>query len=268
MKTIVITGSTRGIGLGLAREFLKRGCNVMLSGRAKATLDKELESLGREFGAGRVFGATCDVGTYESVQALWDAAAAKFGAIDIWINNAGVNTASMPLWELPARDITAVVTTNLTGTLFGCKVALEGMRKQGFGQIYTLEGHGSDDRKAMGLAPYGATKRAVRYLTQSLQLDVKGTPLQIGTISPGIVLTDLILGQLRHDPKEKREKNMKIFNILADTVETVTPWIAGQVLANTQPGARIAWLTTPKVLLRFLTAGFKKRNLFERISFE
>jgi NAD(P)-dependent dehydrogenase (short-subunit alcohol dehydrogenase family) len=268
MKTIVITGSTRGIGLGLAREFLKRGCNVMLSGRNKATLDKEIEILGREFGADKVYGTTCDVGVYESVQALWDAAAAKFGAIDIWINNAGVNTPSMPLWELPARDIAAVVSTNLTGTLYGCKVALEAMRRQGFGQIYTVEGHGSDDRKAAGLAPYGATKRAVRYLTQSLQLDAKGTPIQIGTISPGIVLTDLILNQLRCAPKDKREKNIRIFNILADTVETVTPWLAEQVLANTRSGAKIAWLTMPKVLGRFLMAGFKKRNLFEHISFE
>lgn len=267
MKTIVITGSTRGIGLGLAREFLKRDCKVMLSGRIQATLDKELENLGREFGVNKVFGTTCDVGVYESVQALWDAASAKFGTIDIWINNAGVNTSSMQLWELPARDIAAVVTTNLTGTLYGCKVALGAMQRQGFGQIYTFEGHGSDDRKIAGLAPYGATKRAVRYLTQSLQLDVKGTPVIIGTISPGIVLTDLILGQLRNDPKEKRGKNIKIFNILADTVETVTPWIVEQVLANRRPGARIAWLTTPKVLLRFLSAGFKKRNLFEHITF-
>ena len=268
MKTIVITGSTRGIGLGLAREFLKRGCKVMLSGRNKETLDKELGNLGRDFGAEKVFGTTCDVGVYESVQALWDAAAAKFGAIDIWINNAGINTPSMPLWELPARDIAAVVTTNLTGTLYGCKVALEAMRRQGFGQIYTFEGHGSDDRKIAGLAPYGATKRAVRYLTQCLQLEAKATPVMIGTISPGIVLTDLILGQLKCDSKDKREKNIKIFNILADTVETVTPWIARQVLENTRPNAKIAWLTTPKVLLRFLLAGFKKRNLFEQISFE
>jgi len=120
----------------------------------------------------------------------------------------------------------------------------------------------------MGLSPYGATKRAIRYLSQSLQLDVQGTPVQVGTISPGIVLTDLILNQLRQAPKEKREKNIKIFNILADTVETVTHWLAEQVLANTRPAARIAWLTTPKVIGRFLAAGFNKRNLFENISFE
>lgn len=268
MKTLVITGSTRGIGLGLAREFLKRGCRVMLSGRSKDTLDKALEALGGEFGQDNVYGTTCDVGVYESVQALWDAAAARFGTIDIWINNAGVNTPSVPLWELSARDISTVVATNLIGTMFGCKVAMQGMLRQGSGRIYLFEGHGSDDRKVMGLAPYGATKRAVRYLHQSLQLDIKDTPVQIGAISPGIVLTDLILDQLKAAAPEKRTQNIKIFNILADTVETVTPWLAERVLADTKPASRIAWLTGPKAMGRFLTAGFRKRDLFRNISLE
>lgn len=268
MKTIIITGSTRGIGLGLAREFLRRGCKVMLSGRSKNTLDNALESLGREFGPENVYGTTCDVGIYESVQALWDAAAERFGTIDIWINNAGVNTPLVPMWELSADDINAVVTTNLTGTLYGCKVALEGMLRQGSGRMYLFEGHGSDDRKIMGLAPYGATKRAVRYLYQSLQLDIKDTPVQVGSISPGIVLTDLILDELRAAPKEKREKSIRIYNILADTVETVTPWLAEKVLADTEPASRIAWLTMPGVLKRFLMARFKKRDLFANISLD
>jgi len=268
MKTIVITGSTRGIGLGLAREFLKHGCRVMLSGRTKETLDSALEALGREFGAEKVHGITCDVGVYENVQALWDAAAERFGRIDIWINNAGVNTPSVPLWQLPAHEISAVVTTNLTGTLLGCKAAIAGMLRQGSGQVYLFEGHGSDDRIIMGMAPYGATKRAIRYLNRSLQLDIQDTPVQVGTISPGIVLTDLILDQLKAAPPEKRQKNIKIYNILADTVETVTPWLAERVLENTKPAARIAWLTGPKIMGRFLTAGFRKRNLFAGMSFE
>jgi NAD(P)-dependent dehydrogenase (short-subunit alcohol dehydrogenase family) len=268
MKTIVITGSTRGIGLGLAREFLRRGCKVMLSGRSHDSLDRALCALSSEFGTDKVHGTTCDVGIYENVRALWDAASAHFGTIDIWINNAGVNAASVPLWELPAPEINAVVSTNLTGTLFGCKAALEGMLRQGHGQIYLFEGHGSDDRKIMGLAPYGATKRAIRYLYQSLQLDIQDTPVQIGTISPGIVLTDLILDELKIAPEEKRERSMRIYNILADTVETVTPWLAERVIANTRPAARIYWLTPSKALWRFLTAKFRKRELFADILFD
>jgi NAD(P)-dependent dehydrogenase (short-subunit alcohol dehydrogenase family) len=268
MKTIIITGSTRGIGLGLAKQFLGRGCRVMLSGRTRQTLEHELENLGKTFGAEKVFGTTCDVGVYESVQALWDAGMAKFGTIDIWINNAGVSAPSVPLWDVSPKDIAAVVNTNLTGTLFGCKVALAGMLKQGFGQIYNFEGHGSDDRKIAGLAPYGATKRAVRYLTETLLLETRNTPVQVCTLSPGIVLTDLILKQLRIAPKEKREKNIKIYNILADTVETVTPWLAEQVLANTRSGAKIAWLTPAKAATRFLGALVKKRDLFQGMSFE
>lgn len=268
MKTIIITGSTRGIGLGLAKQFLSRGCSVVLSGRTKQTLEKELESLGKTFGAEKVFGTTCDVGVYESVQALWDAGTAKFGKIDIWINNAGVSAPSVPLWELSPMDIAAVVNTNLTGTLFGCKVALEGMLKQGSGQIYNFEGHGSDDRKIIGLATYGSTKRAVRYLTETLLLETKNTPVQVCTLSPGIVLTDLIFKQLKRAPKEKREKNIKIYNILADTVETVTPWLAEQVLANNRSGAKIAWLTPAKVVTRFIGALVKKRDLFKDMRFD
>jgi NAD(P)-dependent dehydrogenase (short-subunit alcohol dehydrogenase family) len=268
VKTIVITGSTKGIGLGLARAFLKRNCRVMLSSRTKAALDRVLEKLGSEFGADRVFGTTCDVTDYESVQALWDAAIIRFAAIDIWINNAGISAPGLPLWELPAGDIAAVVNTNLKGTLFGCKVAVAGMLKQGFGQIYTMEGHGSNDRKTAGMTTYGATKRAVRYLTESLLVETKDTPVRIGTLSPGIVLTDLILSQLKAASKEKRENNIKIFNILADTVETVTPWLADQILANRQTGASIAWLTPGKAAARFIGAIFKKRNLFANISLE
>jgi hypothetical protein len=117
--------------------------------------------------------------------------------------------------------------------------------------------------KLLRPAPYGATTRTVRYLTQPLQLDIKGSPVQIGTLSPGIVLTGLILNQLRCASKETREKNIKIFNIFADTVETVTPWLAEQVLSNTRSGAKIAWLTTPKVIGSFFMASIKKRDLFE-----
>jgi len=268
MKTIIITGSTRGIGLGLAKQFLSRGCSVVLSGRTRQTLEQELDNLGKAYGAEQVFGTTCDAGVYESVQALWDAGVAKFGKIDIWINNAGLSAPSVPLWEVSPKDIAAVVNTNLTGTLFGCKVALAGMLKQGYGQIYNFEGHGSDDRKIAGLTTYGATKRAVRYLTESLLLETKNTAVQVCTLSPGIVLTDLILTQLKRQPREKREKNMKIYNILADTVETVTPWLAGQVLANNRTGAKIAWLTPAKAARRFLGALVNKRDLFKGISFE
>ena len=98
MKSIVITGSTRGIGRGLADEFLKRGHNVVLSGRNKETLEKEIKKAEEEFDNSKVIGLICDVTDYKQVQALWDAAKQAFGTVDIWINNAGMTSTSKFLW--------------------------------------------------------------------------------------------------------------------------------------------------------------------------
>ena len=84
----------------------------------------------------------------------------------------------------------------------------------------------------------------------------------VGAISPGMVMTDLILEGLdQSDPDWPRAK--RIFNILADRVETVTPWIARRVLANEKSGARINWLTSMKAFRRFALSPFRQRNLFE-----
>jgi len=74
MKTIVITGSTRGIGHGLATEFLKRGHNVLVSGRSQSNVDQVVDAFGKQFGPDRVAGKACDMTEYTQVQALWDAA--------------------------------------------------------------------------------------------------------------------------------------------------------------------------------------------------
>ena len=94
MKTIVITGSTRGIGYGMATAFLEMGCAVVISGRQQAVVDQAVSALADRFGAEKVFGTACDVRKLDQVQGLWDAAAAHFGRIDIWINNAGPHAMS------------------------------------------------------------------------------------------------------------------------------------------------------------------------------
>ena len=86
MKTVVITGSTKGIGLGLAKEFLKRGCSIVISGRNQHRLEQEVHRLQEEYGDDKVLGQICDVTDIHQVEALWDASKKKFGKVDIWIN--------------------------------------------------------------------------------------------------------------------------------------------------------------------------------------
>src|SRR5690349_9698258 len=92
MQTIVVTGSTRGIGRGLAKAFLERGHQVMVSGRTQAAVDQAVRELSAEVpgAAGRVAGSTADVSKPDDIQKLWDAAVARFQRVDLWINNAAV----------------------------------------------------------------------------------------------------------------------------------------------------------------------------------
>ena len=262
MKTVVITGGTRGIGRGLALELLKRGARVAISGRNGATATKAAAELEAAASAsGRIIGVGCDASSFEQAQALWDAAAAKFGRIDIWVNNAGISAPRKPFTAQKPETMREVVDTNILGVMYATSVALAGMGKQGSGFIWNMEGFGSGGQKQNGMAVYGLTKRAVTYFTESVAKELKDSKVGVGFLSPGIVATDLLLGDYK-DSTAEWERAKKIFNILGDKVETVTPFLAEGILNTTKNGARVAWLTSGKAFARFATAAFKKRDLF------
>jgi len=264
MKAIVITGSTRGIGRGMAIEFLKRGCQVMLSGRSQATVDAEVQWLAEQYGADKVSGTPCEVVDHKQVKALWDAAHNRFGRVDIWINNAGVTHTTKHLAEMDIEEIKPVIDTNITGMIYGSKIALEGMLKQGFGQIYNMEGHGSNDSKLAGVSVYGTSKRALRYFTEVLIDETEGTPVQVCFLSPGIVLTDFLINGMRKRPAEELESIKPILNCLADAVETVTPFLVEHILKNDKHGVEIAWLTDEKANERLNSDEYFSRDLFSQ----
>ncbi len=259
MQTVVITGSTRGIGFGMAQEFLKRGHRVVVNGRSEASTQKAVTALAAD--KDRVLGVAADVGDYAQVQTLWQKAVERFGRVDIWVNNAGMSNPMHPFWEQPAERIESVARTNFLGAMYGSKVAVAGMLAQGGGTVYNMEGFGSTGQFRAGLLLYGTTKYGVHYLTKNLAKEVAKTSVKVCRLSPGIVITDLLMeGYVGKGSDLARAQ--RIFNILGDTVETVTPYLVEQILKNGKNGAYINWLTTPKVFMRFMTAGFNKRNLF------
>jgi NAD(P)-dependent dehydrogenase (short-subunit alcohol dehydrogenase family) len=264
MKTVVITGSTRGIGRGLAENFLARGCRVMVSGRQQALVDEVVAELATGHGGDNVKGKACEITEVEHLQSLWDEAINGFGKVDIWINNAGISIARKPLRQTDPAAISRVVAVNLGGVLLANQVVLAGMDAQGSGQIWNMEGFGSGGQVQPGMCAYGATKRAVNYINKALQKEVKGTGVQVCTLSPGIVVTDLLVGDYDTSSPEW-EKSKKIFNILGDTVATVTPFLVDGVLKADKSGAKVAWLTTGKAFRRFMGAGFNKRDLFREL---
>jgi NAD(P)-dependent dehydrogenase (short-subunit alcohol dehydrogenase family) len=262
VKSIVITGSTSGIGLGLADAFLASGCAVTISGHSQVNLDKAYQILAEKHDKSRVLAYLCDVSHYDEVQGLWNAAMERFGRIDIWINNAGAGHRETPIWDYSRETIDRLVAANVTGALYGLNVASRGMMQQGFGSIYNMEGLGSSGPVIKGLALYSATKSALASLTTAAAKEAEGTRIIVGAIRPGMVATKLITGQYEGHPEEWKRVE-RIFNILADRVETVAPWLADRVLSNQKNGVRIQWLGRWKVLLRFLESPFRKRKIFD-----
>ncbi len=260
-KTVVITGSTRGIGRGLAHEMLKRGCRVAISGRSADAVESAVAELGAQHEAGRVIGAACDVSRPDQMRGLLAAATGAFGEIDVWVNNAGVDTPNVPVAELSDEDLRRIIDVNLTGTLFGLKIPMKEMIRQGHGQIWLMEGFGSAGNVRVGMTPYAVTKRAVRYLGKAMQAETSGTNVHVCTVSPGILVTDLLIGDYDYS-SEDWMKARKIFNILGDKVETATPWLAEQILAADAPGTHVAWLTRRKAFARFALSAFRRRDLF------
>jgi short-subunit dehydrogenase len=178
------------------------------------------------------------------------------------VNNAGLGHKQMSFWEIPTERIETVVNTNVLGTMYGSKVALLGMLEQGSGALYNMEGLGSGGPRVEGTSVYATSKAGLRYFDGMLGQELSDTPVIVGSLNPGMVITELVTSPYDGKPEEW-ERAKRIFNIIADRVETVTPWLAQRMLDNKKNGARISWSSTWKIMGRFLMAPFRKRDLFE-----
>ena len=262
MKHIVITGSTRGIGFGLAKAFLDLDCSVTISGRAQSDVDRAAAELGEKYSTERVSGFACNVRHPDQLQSLWDQSKTHSDRVDIWINNAGYSGPQLAAWLMPPDKAKEIIETNLLGVIYGSMIAVTEMLEQGHGALYNMEGMGSDGRMHAGLTYYGTSNSGRHYFNHSLMKETENTPLVIGSLRPGMVVTDLLTKQYEGRPEEW-ERDKRIFNILADRVETVTPWMAARILKNEKSGVTISWTSKWKIMGRFLSSPFIKRNVFD-----
>jgi len=266
MTTVVITGSTKGIGRGLAEECVRRGYNAVICSRNAddvARVAGEIAGLGH----GRSSGIACDNTDKSQLQALWDHAVEQYGSVDIWINNAGMATSRHAVHELP-EDLTRVlISSNMLGTTFGSQVAVTGFRSQGHGALYNVLGGSFDGKRLVpNMGVYSSTKAGIHLLTKYLVDENKDTDIVIGSISPGMLITENWFTEQEQLSDEEWQKIRPMLNVLCDHVDTVAPWLVEQVLANKQSGKRIAWLTGGKITQRMFAAKVlrRPRDLFSR----
>ena len=264
-KTVVITGSARGLGYEMAKCFRKKNFNVVISDVVKKDVDNAKKRLLVEKGNGEVIGVVCDITKSSDIVKLIDETLKKFNTIDYWINNAGVNQPDKLIWKLTDEEINKMIDIDLKGTIIASKYIMEVMEKQGYGNIYTVEGHGSNDAVIPGLSIYGTAKRGVTYFIKALakECEVNNLDIIVGALSPGIMITDFIVNAFRDKKIELSNKNKKVYNILGDYPDVVAKYLVNRMISNTNNNVRIKWLTNRKAAWRFMTSPFNKRDFFK-----
>ncbi len=265
MKSVVITGAARGLGYCLAEEFVKNNYNVLISDVLESELERSKDLLNKINENVKVISVKCDVSKEEDLENVMTKALDEFNSVDIWINNAGVNQPMVPVWELDKKTIDKLIDIDLKGTILGTNIAIRQMKKQGYGQIYGVEGHGSNNAKIMGLSMYGTTKCALTYFLEATSKEIEEEKLniQLGLLAPGIMITKFTNHSLGNDKMELSEKTKKVYNILGDYPEIIAKFLVEKMITNTKNGVRFSWLTNRKAFFRFMTAGFNKRDFFK-----
>lgn len=181
MKVAAITGASRGIGAGIAKYFQERGLRLALCARSTPSLPESAAVLARRV----------DVTDAAAVDAFAREAVARFGRIDLWINNAGILEPIAPVRQLQPADLRKHLDVNVFGVLHGSQAFLRhAVDPQGGGVLINVSS-GAAWRGYAGWAAYCAGKAAVDRLTECLQLEEAGRGLRAFAVAPGIVDTDM-----------------------------------------------------------------------------
>jgi 3-oxoacyl-[acyl-carrier protein] reductase len=194
-RIILVTGGTRGIGYAVAEALLKAGDTVAITGTTPdgvAKAEHVLSSLGGPSTAlrasGKVVGLACDVRDAASVQRAVETAVARFGGLDIVVNNAGVG-AGVPIADMPHDEWDRIIGTNLTGVFNTCKAAIPHLRTRGGGWIVNISSLAST-HPFPGGAAYCASKAGLNAFSDALMQELRYDDIRVTTVLPGSVATE------------------------------------------------------------------------------
>jgi len=234
---VLITGALTGIGHATARAFAEEGARIVVSGRrdeAGQALAKELRALGAEAEY-----VQADVRHEDDVRNLVDQTVARFGRLDVAVNNAGTEGKTGPVTEQSADSYSATFETNVLGTLLSLKHELRVMLPQGHGSIVNLSstlGHTG----ARGASVYSASKHAVEGLTKSAALEAAGSGVRVNAVAPGPVDTEMLnrftgtadrkAGLVAGVPLKRMGRPEEIAQTIVFLASDKAPFLTGQVI--------------------------------------
>ncbi len=200
-KTALVTGSTSGIGRGIAEMLAEQGCNIILNGFGNAD---EIEALRAQIAKDRgvvVRYDGADLSQQDQIEAMMAKALAGFGSIDILVNNAGIQFVA-PIDELPVEKWDAILAINLTATFHTVRLALPAMKAKGWGRIVNIA-----SAHALVASPfkgaYVAAKHGIAGLTKTVALEVAAQGITMNAVCPGYVWTPLVEKQIPNTAKAR-----------------------------------------------------------------
>lgn len=220
-KTFVVTGASSGFGRGVALELAGQGANVVLAARRAAVLE-EVAGEVRERGGVPLVVET-DVGRLEDVRHLADAAIARFGGIDVWINNAGV-VAIGRFEDIPVEDHARLVQTNVMGVIYGSHVAMRQFRRQGHGTLVNV-GSAESVVPLAYHASYSASKAAVLSLGRALDQEIRLSgekDISVATVLPWAADTPVLQHAANYTGRTARMVSMDDPQMVVDAIVWVS----------------------------------------------
>ncbi len=200
-KVALVTGSSRGIGAGIARLFAQEGAKVVLHGRDEAALSSvqaEIESAG-----GKVMQVVADVTRFDEIEAMRCQVEDTFGPVEILVANAGANlTLPGPVERISEEGWRATVDVNLTATFLTIKSFLPGMKERRTGSIITISSAAARRPTAMSPIPYAAAKAGIQVLTQDVAAQAGPYGVRVNCIAPETILTERNIQRIPDEQKQ------------------------------------------------------------------
>lgn len=257
-RNVVITGSTNGIGKSLAKQFINQGDNVIITSRNKDNVyNTWLDlTLSNNDEIGSVIPFVADVSNHNDCKKLVDFSNDVFDSVDIWINNAGTNAFKISKFhEFNEIECKSIVDTNLLGTMYCCKYILPILEEQNNGILINFEGAGSNGIATQNYSVYGATKSAITQFTKSLTVEYSKYDFHICTISPGMVLTELLT-------KNTDIKTKQLLNIFSEETDFIAYFLIKKI-NNINSNSKIHYLTFQRIIWLLVLSLFRKYRHFD-----
>ena len=218
-KTAVVTGSTSGIGLAIARAMAKEGANVLINGFGKPEdIEKERAAIEAEFGV-KAIHSPADMTKPAEIAAMIALAESTFGSVDVLVNNAGIQFVS-PVEDFPIEKWDQIIAINLTSAFHAIRAAVPGMKQRGWGRIISTASAHSLVASPFKSA-YVAAKHGIAGLTKAVALETATHGITVNCISPGYVWTPLVENQIPDTMKARGLTREQVINdVLLDSQPT------------------------------------------------